>query len=100
MSTGYKIIWSEEADQNVDAVLDYLENNWSEREVSNFITKLQERISLISEQPKLFPKSELIEGARRSVLTKQITVYYRLYSQQIEIIYVFDTRQDPDRLKS
>lgn len=100
MSTGYKIIWSEEADQNVDAVLDYLENNWSEKEVSNFIIKLQECISLISKQPKLFPKSELIEGARRSVLTKQITVYYRLYSQQIEIIYVFDTRQDPNKLKS
>ena len=45
MNPGYKIIWTDEASQNVDDVITYLENNWGQQEANNFIIKLKARIS-------------------------------------------------------
>lgn len=99
MNPGYKIIWTDEASQNVDDVITYLENNWGQQEANNFIVKLKARISLISKHPDLFQKTELFKNVRRSVLTKQNTIYYRLENDHhIEILSVFDTRQAPEKL--
>ena len=61
--------------------------------------RLRERVWLISQNPELFPESKVLENARRSVLSKQITIYYRVESLKIEILHVFDTRQNPRKLK-
>lgn len=43
-----KIIWSEEADFNLDSIIKYLQSNWTEKELKNFSVKLDEQISLIA----------------------------------------------------
>ncbi|MDZ7719553.1 MAG: type II toxin-antitoxin system RelE/ParE family toxin [Balneolaceae bacterium] len=99
MNTGFNVVWTEEAARNVDSVIDYLQENWSQREVQRFLGKLRERVWLISQNPELFPESKVVQNTRRSVLSKQITIYYRVESLQIEILHVFDTRQNPHKLK-
>lgn len=98
MRAPYKVIWAEEALQNVAAIFDYLINNWGQKEANHFLEQLKEREILLSQQPKAFPLLGKKDGFRRSVLTKQIVIYYKFENEAVKIRSLFDTRQDPDKL--
>jgi plasmid stabilization system protein ParE len=66
MQSGYRILWSNEALINLDGIVKYLEENWSEKEITAFIRKLDKRLSLISINPKLFPETNYKKNVRKS----------------------------------
>jgi plasmid stabilization system protein ParE len=99
MPSGYRIDWSDEALNNLRNILNYLIENWTERELRNFTKKLESRLTLIQQNPFLFPASSKKRNVRRSVLTYQITIYYRIDKNVIMLLSLFDTRQNPRKLK-
>src|SRR5690554_5438143 len=98
MNKGYKIKWTKEAEQNVDDIIQYLTDFWSKREVNNFLMLLRKRVELISKNPEMFKIVEGTDFTRVSVMTKQNSIFYEFKNETIEILYVFDTRQNPDKL--
>lgn len=40
MKSGLKIRWTEEASNNLDSIITYLEDNWTSKELTRFFTKL------------------------------------------------------------
>ena len=54
MGNGYNIEWSARAVRDLNQILKYLEENWSDKEIRNFIRKLDKRLNLISNFPRLF----------------------------------------------
>ena len=99
MTGSYKIIWSDESVKNLDSIITYLELNWTEKEVRKFLDLLNKRIHLISLNPLLFPSTPKSRGIRKSVLSKQTSIFYRIAEQRVEILSIFDNRQNPDKLK-
>lgn len=99
MSNGYNIYWTDEANNNYDNIINYLESNWSIKEKSEFVRKLEKRVELIKRFPEIFPKSYLSPNTCRPVLTEQITIYYSIENQIIKILSLFDVRQSPDKIK-
>jgi plasmid stabilization system protein ParE len=99
MKSGYKILWSEQALTDLQNILDYLTENWTQRELKNFSQRLDKRINLIRHYPNLFPSSSTKKSIRRSVLTKHTTIYYQVQTQTLKIVTLFDTRQNPKKLK-
>ncbi|MBN2681091.1 MAG: type II toxin-antitoxin system RelE/ParE family toxin [Bacteroidales bacterium] len=93
-----KLIWSEEAINNLKEILDYLESKWTERELRNFAKKLERQIDIIKSQPLSYPKSKN-KNIRRAVMTKQTTVYYGITKDSIRIVSLFDNRKNPKKLK-
>ncbi len=73
--------------------------SWSAKVKSNFIEKLDHNIDLIKQEPETFPESQKNLGLRKCVITKQTTLYYRFDSKHIKIVTIFDTRQNPKKLK-
>ena len=73
---------------------------WNLKTRDRFIQKLTEKINQISSQPDSCPKSKEFDGLYKCVVTKQTTLYYRILHQsdEIEIITLFDTRQNPEKL--
>ena len=63
-----------------------------------FIAKLDETISIIQNEPEIFPKSQVIKNQYRCVVSKQTTIYYRYNLKQIKVLSFFDTRQDPNKI--
>lgn len=59
----------------------------------------QETGSHFHHNPKLFPKTNRRTNVRRSVLTKHTVIYYEAARDTIKIVALFDTRQDPRKLK-
>ncbi len=96
---GKKVIWSLAAEGDLEDVLDFLNKKWSSRIALQFLKKVENVIDLISEDPKLFPLIHKKLGVRKCVLTKQNSLFYRENKRNIEIVRLFDTRQDPSKLK-
>jgi plasmid stabilization system protein ParE len=98
MKNTYKLIWSDEALNNLKGIIDYLENKWTRREIKKFAQLLDKQLGLIEENPFLFAESVKSNGLRKSVLSRQITLYYRIINYEIRIIALFDNRQNPIKL--
>ncbi len=98
MKDTYRLIWSDEALNNLKGIINYLENNWTKREIKKFAQLLDKQLSLIEKKPFLFAISDKSNGLRKSVLSKQTTIYYRITDREIRIITLFDNRQNPNKL--
>jgi len=99
MKSTFKIIWSDEALNNLKSIIDYLENRWTQKEITNFSRLLEKNLKLIENSPFLFPLSDDFKDVRRAVLSPQTTIYYRVEQNEIHLITLFDNRQNPEKLK-
>jgi plasmid stabilization system protein ParE len=82
----------------MESIFLYLEENWTQRELRKFAKLLDKQIKLIQSNPFLFEKSDKSIDVRRSVLNKLITIYYRVRFSEIQILTLFDNRQNPEKL--
>ena len=99
MKNTFKLIWSDEALKNLKNIISYLEEHWTKREIRKFARLLDKQLLLIEDNPLQFPKSEQYDKYRKSVLTKHTTIYYEIKDYQVKIVSLFDSRQNPNRLK-
>ena len=95
-----KIILSRNAALKLDKLLHYLENEWSEKVKQEFINKLDKTFNLIKTYPESSQKSGIKKGLYRCIVTKHTTLYYQFNSNTINVITIFDTRMNPEKLKS
>ena len=51
MKNTYRLIWSDEALNNLKDIIDYLENRWTEREIKKFAQLLDKQLKLIKDNP-------------------------------------------------
>ena len=99
MKSGYNIDWSDEASGNLDSIIEYLQNRWTDREIGRFFKKLDKRIDTISRNPFAFPVVDFRDNLRKCVLSEQTTIYYEIKSDAVVILSLFDNRKDPNSLK-
>ena len=93
-----KIVLSKRASRNLEKLLEYLEIKWSKKVKDNFIKKLEKALKILIEKPESSPKSEIIKGLHKCVVTKQTTVFYKFDNKHIFVVTIFDTRQEPKKL--
>lgn len=92
------IKWSAKAKKDYVNILNYLQEEWSAKEVNKFTEKVSKTLFHIAKYPQIFPHSQR-KNIRKCVLTKQVTLYYKLRKKDIILITLFDTRQNPAKLK-
>jgi len=98
MKSGYKILWTDHALNELSDTYEYLELHFTERELKKLSTELERTLNLISQNPYLFPISEL-KGVRRVVVKRFNTLFYREKGKYIEILSFFSNRQNPNKRK-
>lgn len=99
MKSGYDIVWTPNALKELDQTIEYLKNNFSEKEIKKLAEKTENTLSLISKNPNLFPVSEN-HNIHKAVLLKYNSMYYRIKNENIEILSFFPNRQSPDKRKT
>lgn len=99
MKHTYNIVWTDEALQGLQRTINYLEQRWTQKEIRNFTRLLDKHLNIIKENPKIFPQSNKSIDIRRTVLSKQTTIYYKVEDSTIYLLTLFDNRQDPNKLK-
>ncbi len=99
MKSGYKIDWTNNALSELKETYQYLEENWTEKELKNLSHAIEKTLKLISHNPNLYPLSDK-QNIRRAVIKKLNTLYYRITTdERIEILSFFSNRKNPDKRK-
>lgn len=99
MKNGYKILWTQNAVEELKGIVEYLEENWTQKELRNFTHELDHTIELISKNPELFQTSKVKKDVRRAVIAKYTNLYYQTSTDSVEILSLFSNRQSLDKLK-
>lgn len=99
MKSGYRIFWTDHALSELKDTIEYLEDNWTERELRNFFHELDHVIELISKNPELFPASLSRKDLRKAIVARFNSLYYRINKDSVEVLSFFSNRQDPDKIK-
>lgn len=94
MAEKLSVIWSRESSEKAEEIKAYLLEEWSEREVENFLKELKSFEDRIELFPKLYPASEKHPNMRKAVITKQQSVIYKVLESTIQIVTIIDNRQD------
>ncbi len=90
----YKIVWLPKAEKRYEEIIDWLHDNWSEKEIIHFIARTDKVINLISINPEIYKLSEK-RNIRQAIITKHNLLLYRKQRNKIELLTFFDTRQKP-----
>jgi plasmid stabilization system protein ParE len=95
----YKEKWSPRASSDYRNILSYILSKWSEKEALEYIQRIEQIISLIRKMPEMYKASRKGKNIRQCVVNSQTSLYYRIHKDTIEIITIFDNRQNPEKLK-
>ena len=99
MKNTYKIIWTNRALSDLKNIIIYLEENWTAKEIQKFASLLDLQLNRLLVHPYLFPVSNRFKKITKSVLTRQVSIFYHVTNREIQIISLFDNRQNPLKLK-
>jgi plasmid stabilization system protein ParE len=94
-----KIIFSKRSKTQLEDLLDYLEYEFSFLTKSKFVDNFDRVVYIIQNDPETFVISELNKNFRKCVISKQTTLYYKFNSKEIRLLSLFDTRQNPNKIK-
>ena len=90
--------WSPQAKKDYWQNIDYLEAEWTFNDVVNFIEKVEHIINLILKENIQFTPTNY-RKVNKVVITKQITLYYRMNSETIDLLRFWNTYQDLENFK-
>ena len=96
-----KVVWTLEAESLFTKNIYYLRDQWSEKEVGNFITQTEKIIDRIKKHPESFPQGVNSKSYRRARLNKYIVLFYKYYKAQKKVVLLtfWNTKQDLSKLK-
>jgi len=94
----YKEAWTPQAHRDYEGIIEYLLKEWSTKVADNFIQDIEKQMDYVKKHPYMFPESAIKAGVRRIVVKEQVALYYRIQSDTIEVLTIFDTRQSPENL--
>ena len=100
----FEIIWSAFAERQLDEIFEYYVENASLKVAKNLLQKLLAEPNRIMDNPEMLQIEELLidrQDEYRYIVCKNYKIIYSIdyKSQLIKIADVFDTRQNPIKIK-
>jgi len=92
-----EIRWTTKADIKLDHLIIYLESEWGDSVVKAFMKKLYDLLEILSEFPEIGTIQYPEKNIRGFTLTKQINVFYKIESDYIVLLDLFDNRSNPKK---
>ncbi|WP_295671618.1 type II toxin-antitoxin system RelE/ParE family toxin, partial [uncultured Mucilaginibacter sp.] len=71
---------------------------WDVSVADDFVERFETVVELLSDNPNLYSFVDKRKKTQKCVVTKHNVLYFRKIKDIVEIITVFDTRQDPKKL--
>lgn len=97
----YKIKWLEEARQSLDAEMEYVYAEFGRHTLEKAYHDLMERVFQLETFPRIGIRCEDLDYhgyEMRMLHVKKVTIVYAIVNNTIEILYVWNNQQDPNRL--
>lgn len=75
----YEIVWTPKAAESFVENVEYLEENWTEREINNYCSNSRRKDNSLSKQPSIGnSRSKKHPNVRHTVLHKRVSLIYRV----------------------
>jgi hypothetical protein len=96
---GAEIIWTKRAINTFGKRIAYLQEHWTEKEIFNFTSRVNEYLNSLQSQPLMYRKSTRLKNTHIGVIIKQVSLVYRIKpkSNTIVLVAFIDNRQNPKR---
>ena len=81
-------------------VLDYLDKNWTKKEINQFYNRTEIVLKAIKINPGIFPLSLKHKDIRKAIIDKNNSFFYKIdsHNKRIFLLTFFDNRQNPENL--
>ena len=83
-----KIVWSKRADQGYARIIKYLEDEWTDKEVSNFVRETNHFFGLLKKNPHILEPTGSLKNVYRGPINRLTILTYRYKPRKKEIILV------------
>jgi plasmid stabilization system protein ParE len=93
----FKIIWTKQAAKGYDKIIDHLQENWSEKEIINFIEETDRFFEILTQYPEILQKTNKKKNVYRGPINSLTILTYRVkpVNKYIELINIRGSRQKP-----
>lgn len=97
----YKTLWTNRAIKTAQNIINYLREEWTEKEVDNFLNEVDGLIATIESNPKLFRASSKRANIHLALINRKTFLIYQVHTQkkQIALLLFWNTKQNPKKLK-
>ena len=92
-----QIIWSENAVEDFERIIRYLNKMWTEKIALEFEYKVYSKVELLASQPQIGRTSTSFNTIKSILITKHNRLYYQISDLGLEVLNILDTRQNPDK---
>ena len=96
-----EILWTPRAADSFNRILAYLQKEWSDKQVEQFIATTTEFLAKLKRYPEMCRPSGKRKNVRIGILNKhtQLIYHYKPRKNQIEIVLFWNFKQNPADLK-
>lgn len=89
------IVWTKVAETQLEDTIEYLESNWTHKEISKFFKRLEEALDEISKYPQRSKLSQRKVGAREHQLSRHTTIFYTYTETTVAILVLWSNKKNP-----
>ncbi len=96
-----EIFWTDSAKISFQKIVDYLQKEWTSKEIEKFVNRTYEMISMLKLHPEMCRPSTKRKNVRIGILDNhtQPTHHYKPESMKIELLLFWGMKQNPSKLK-
>ena len=92
----YDILITEQAESDLDELIHFIQTQWPDRIKIDFLATVAEKMQLHTTMPYMYKASAMEPGVRDCLISRQVTMYYRVNdsNRRIEILSFKDNRRE------
>jgi plasmid stabilization system protein ParE len=95
----YILRWMPRGELTFNKNIEYLEKEWDEKTLKQFLERVGSVLELIQRNPFLYPLYNPAKKIRKCVIHGRVVLYYRVKGNSIEILWFWNTYQNPNKLR-
>ena len=101
MEQDYDICWDIKAGKQLKKIYQYIKKNYSERSAKKIRKTIIDKIDGLRNNPERYPPEPLLSNRKenfRFILVKPYKIIYEFTNQEVRILYIYSTYQNPSKL--
>ncbi|HEX3385143.1 MAG TPA: type II toxin-antitoxin system RelE/ParE family toxin [Mucilaginibacter sp.] len=93
----FQIIWTKRAVTGYDRIINYLQENWTERKIINFIAETDRFLDVLIEHPEILQQTAKHKNVYHGPINRLTILTYRVKpkNKQIVLVNIRGARQKP-----
>lgn len=91
----HPVVFAPKARTTLLSITQFIKEKWGKKQADRFRARVYKTLHTLSLQPLMFKASSIAPNVRIGTISKQISFFYQVHSNRIEVIVFFHSRQEP-----